>query len=119
MNEILPWPELYKTIAPFYPKASARGGRPTAGLERMLRIHFLQHWFELPDPSAEELLYGSRAMRQFADIDLGKEPVPDETTIGQLRRLMERHNLGGELCQWVNVHLEKNGLTLNCRCYND
>jgi len=113
MNEILPWVELCKAIEPFYPKASALGGRPAVGIERMLRIHFLQHWFELSDPGAEEALYDSRAMRQFVGIDLGKEPVPDETTICKFRHLMERHNLGGELFQLVNVYLEENGLRLN------
>ena len=78
MNEVLPWKELCDAVEPFYPKASCLGGRPTIGIERMLRIHFLQHWFELSDPSAEEALYDSRAMRQFVDIDLGKEPVPDD-----------------------------------------
>ena len=61
MDEILPWIELCKAIEPFYPKASPKGGRPTVGIERMLRIHFLQHWFELSDPGAEEALYDSRA----------------------------------------------------------
>lgn len=68
MDEILPCAELCKIIEPFYPKASAKGGRPTIGLERMLRIHFLQHWFELSDPGAEEALYDSRAMLQFVGI---------------------------------------------------
>lgn len=113
MNEILPWAELCQAIEPFYPKPSTLGGRPTIGIDRMLRIHFLQHWFELSDPSAEEALYDSRAMRQFVGIDLGKEPVPDETTICKFRHLMERHNLGGELFQLVNVYLEENGLKLN------
>lgn len=113
MNNILPWTELCQAIEPFYPKASRSGGRPTIGIDRMLRIHFLQHWFELSDPGAEEALYDSRAMRQFVGIDLGKEPVPDETTICKFRHLMERHNLGGELFRLVNVYLEENGLKLN------
>ena len=78
MNEIIPWTTLCKIIEPFYPKASTLGGRPAIGIERMLRIHFLQHWFELSDPGAEEALYDSRAMRQFVGVDLGKEPVPDD-----------------------------------------
>lgn len=113
MNDIIPWTELCKAIEPFYPKASRLGGRPTIGIERMLRIHFLQHWFELSDPSAEEALYDSRAMRKFIDIDLAKEPVPDETTICKFRHLMEKHNLGDELFRLVNVYLKENGLTLN------
>ena len=82
-------------------------------MDRRLRIHFVQHWFELSDPSAEEALYDSRAMRQFVGIDLGKEPVPDETSICKCRHLMERHNLGGELFQLVTIYLEENGLKLN------
>ncbi|WP_080639457.1 IS5 family transposase [Teredinibacter turnerae] len=113
MNEILPWSNLCKAIEPFHPKSSSSGGRPRMGIDRMLRIHFLQHWFELSDPGAEEALYDSRAMRQFVGIDLGREPVPDETTICKFRHLMERHNLGGELFRLVNEYLEKNGLKLS------
>ncbi|TNF91422.1 MAG: transposase, partial [Gammaproteobacteria bacterium] len=96
MDQIIPWQELTAVIEPFYPKPQGAGRRPK-GIERMLRIHFLQHWFELSDPGAEEALYDSRAMRQFADIDLGQEPVPDETTILNFRHLLEAHNLGDEL----------------------
>jgi len=28
----------------------------------MLRIHFIQHWFNLSDPAAEEALYDSSAL---------------------------------------------------------
>src|SRR5664279_3227127 len=66
-------------IEPFYPKPG--NGRPPYGLERMLRIYFLQQWFNLSDPGVEEALYDSAAMRDFAGIDLGHEAAPDETTI--------------------------------------
>lgn len=69
-------------IEPFYPKLG--NGRTSIGLERMLRLHLLQHWFNLSDPVAEEALYESVSMRQFVDIDLGREPVPDETTRSRL-----------------------------------
>jgi len=82
MENIIPWQELTAAIEPFYPKPEGGGTRPI-GIERMLRVHFLQHWFALSDPGAEEALYDSRAMRRFVGIDLGREPVPDETTICQ------------------------------------
>ena len=104
MNQIIPWKELFEVIKPYYPNPPGAGRKPV-GLERMLRIHFLQHWFELSDPGAEEALYDSRAMRLFVGIDLGNEPVPDETTICKFRHLMERHNLGDELFRLVNVYL--------------
>jgi hypothetical protein len=63
-------------------------------VERMLRIYFLQQWFNLSDPAVEEALYGSSAMRRFVDIDLGREPVPDETTVCGFRHLLEAHDLG-------------------------
>ena len=109
MEKIIPWPELCGAIEPYYPKPEGAGRRPV-GIERMLRIHFLQHWFALSDPGAEEALYDSRAMRTFVGIDLGREPVPDETTICNFRHLMERHNLGDELFRLVNVYLEENGM---------
>jgi IS5 family transposase len=112
MDQIIPWQELAEVIKPFYPEPKGAGRRPK-GIERMLRIHFLQHWFELSDPAAEEALYDSRSMRQFVGIDLGQEPVPDETTICKFRHLMERHNLGDELFRLVNVYLEENGMKLS------
>jgi len=109
MEQIIPWQDLCVAIEPYYPKPEGAGRRPV-GIERMLRIHFLQHWFDLSDPGAEEALYDSRAMRTFVGIDLGREPVPDETTILNFRHLMERYNLGDELFRLVNVYLEENGM---------
>lgn len=113
MDQIIPWKELSEAIRPYYPDVPKGAGRRPIGLERMLRIHFLQHWFELSDPGAEEALYDSRAMRLFVGIDLGKEPVPDESTICKFRHLMERHNLGDELFRLVNVYLEEKGLKVS------
>lgn len=108
MNHLIPWSELTAAIEPFYPKPQGAGRRPV-GIERMLRIYFLQHWFQLSDPGAEEALYDSRALRDFAGIDLGNEPVPDETTILKFRHLMENHNLGEQLFVLTNRYLEENG----------
>jgi hypothetical protein len=79
MERVVPWPALCGLTEPFYPKAG--NGRPPVGVERMLRIYFLQQWFNLSDPAVGEALYDSLAMRGFVGIDLGREPVPDETTI--------------------------------------
>src|SRR5512133_3922520 len=92
MDQVVPWRELCTVVEPFYP--NGENGRPPIGLERMLRLHFLQHWFNLSDPAAEEALYDSLSMRRFVGIDLGREPVPDETTILNFRHLLERHSLG-------------------------
>jgi IS5 family transposase len=108
MDQVVPWQELCALIAPFYPKAGH--GRPPVGLERMLRLHLLQHWFNLSDPAAEEALYESVSMRQFVGIDLGREPAPDETTILNFRHLLERHNLGKALFERVNSYLASRGL---------
>ena len=109
---VIPWKELCEAIEPYYPKPEGAGRRPV-GIERMLRIHFLQHWFSLSDPGAEEALYDSCALRKFVGIDLGREPVPDETTICKFRHLMERHNLGDQLFHLVNDYLKENGMTLS------
>ncbi len=79
----------------------------------MLRIHFLQHWFNLSDPAVEEALYDSRAMRRFVGIDLGREPAPDETTVCNFRHLLEAHNLGDQLFTVINKYLQDNGLKMN------
>lgn len=109
MDRIIPWQELSTVVVPYYPRPEGAGRRPV-GIERMLRIYFLQHWFHLSDPGAEEALYDSRAMREFVGIDLGQAPVPDETTILKFRHLMESHNLGSDLFHAVNCYLEENGL---------
>lgn len=87
MGQVVPWKLLCSLIAPFYPKPGK--GRPPIGLERMLRIHFLQGWFNLSDHAAEEVLYNIESMRRFAGIDLGNEPVPGETTICKFRHLLK------------------------------
>ena len=111
MERVVPWPHLCALIDPFYPQAG--NGRPPMGLERMLRIYFLQHWFNLSDPSAEEALYDSAAMRAFVGIDLGREPVPDETTMCRFRHLLETHHLGARIFEEVHRHLESNGLKVS------
>ena len=109
MDQIIPWRALCKVIEPFYPKPKG-AGRPPVGLERMLRTHFLQHWFNLSDSAVEEALYDSRAMRRFVGIDLGREPAPDETTVCTFRHLLEAHNLGDRLFVLINEYLGENGL---------
>lgn len=110
MEVVVPWRELCAEIEPFYPKAGQ--GRPPVGLERMLRMYFLQQWFNLADPAVEDALYDSNAMRHFVGIDLGREPVPDETTVCKFRHLLERHGLGAKIFQRVNGYLESRGMKL-------
>ncbi len=112
MDRIIPWPELAVVVQTAYPKVSEHGGRPPIPLERMLRIHFLQLWFNLSDPAVEEALYDSAAMRNFVGIDLGVEGVPDETTICKFRHLLERNKLGKVLLTAVNDHLHRSGIKI-------
>jgi len=113
MNAVVPWAELVQLIEPYYPRATSAGGRPAAGLERMLRIHCLQLWFSLSDPAVEEALYDSLAMRSFVGIDLGREPVPDETTVMRFRHLLEEHQLGAQIFEEVGRLLQRRGLRLS------
>lgn len=110
MNRIVPWSELCAVIEPYYPKRG--NGRPPIGLERMLRIHFLQHWFNLADFTCEEALYDSASLRRFAGIDLGCETAPDATTLLKFRHLLEQHHLNEKLFAEVGRVLQGNGMTL-------
>lgn len=110
MNRIMPWKALCAVIEPHYPKKG--NGRPPIGLERMLRIHFLQHWFNLADFACEEALYDSASLRRFAGLDLGCEAVPDATTMLKFRRLLERHQLGERLFAEMGRVLQGSGMTL-------
>jgi IS5 family transposase len=110
MERVVPWAELVALVEPHYPKGET--GRPPVGVERMLRIYFLQQWFDLSDPAVEDALYDSLTMRNFVGIDLGREPAPDETTVCKFRHLLERHGLGRKLLQQVNGYLERHGLKI-------
>jgi IS5 family transposase len=108
MEQIVPWQELCAVIEPHYPKAG--NGRPPVGLERMLRMYFVQHWFNLADEACEEALLDSTALRRFVGIDLGRERVPDGTTLLKFRRLLETHKLGQALFAKVGEVLQARGL---------
>ena len=112
MNRVVPWVELVAVIEPVYPKAEGPG-RPPVGVERMLRLHCLPQWFNLSDPAVEEAVYDSRAMRQFVGIDLGREPVPDETTICKFRHLLEAHHMGEQLFTRIREQLITHGLLVS------
>jgi IS5 family transposase len=112
MNTVMPWQKLIALIEPVYPQGEG-AARPPVGLERMLRIHFLQHWFNLSDPAVEEALYDSRAMREFVGIDLGREPAPDETTICKVRHRLEAQELGKKILATVNAHLASQGFKVS------
>lgn len=110
MEQIVPWAELCSVIEPHYPKVG--NGRPPVGLERMLRMYFVQHWFNLADAACEDALLDSTALRRFVGIDLGHERVPDATTLLKFRRLLERHKLGEALFAKVGEVLQAQGLKL-------
>jgi len=108
MNLVVPWAKLGRVVEPHYPKAGQ--GRPPLGMEKMLRIYFMQQWFNLSDPGMEDALYDMESLRRFAGIELSQDEVPDETTILNFRHLLERHQLSRKLFQQVSKHLEEQGL---------
>src|SRR5664279_3577835 len=110
MEQVVPWSKLCGLIEPHYPKPG--NGRPPVGVERMLRMYFLQQWFNLSDPAVEEALYDSPVMRQFVGIDLGQEPAPDETTVCKFRHLLEEHGLEKKILGTVNLHLQARGVRI-------
>jgi IS5 family transposase len=110
MDAVIPWPRLIALIEPHYPKAGQ--GRQPLGLERMLRIYFLQQWFDLSDPQAEDAIYDSESMRRFARVELCDDVVPDETTILRFRHLLERHGLTEAIFEAVKELLSERRLWL-------
>lgn len=110
MDAVIPWARLLGLIEPHYPKAG-HGTQPMP-LTRMLRIYFLQHWFNLSDPAMEDALYDSEAMRRFAGIELSDDAVPDESTILRFRHLLERQQLTEAMFAAVRTLLEERQLLL-------
>ena len=110
METLIPWTKLLAVIEPFYPKGER--GRPPIGLERMLRVYFLQQWYALADEALEDALYDSQALQSFARMDLQAEGVPDATTLLKFRRLLETHDLCKGLFTAINADLTARGLLL-------
>ena len=110
MEQVVPWPRLVERLRPLYPKGER--GRPPIGLERMLRIHFLQQWYGLADGAMEDALYDSQALRGFAGIDLTVAAVPEATTILNFRHWLESHELSQALFAEVSAMLEERGLLM-------
>ena len=110
MNRVIPWTELQALVEPHYPRAAT--GRPPHPIGRMLRIYFMQQWFNLSDPAMEDSLYDSESIRRFAGIELSRDLVPDESTILRFRHLLERHKLTEAIFGQVRALLESKGLLL-------
>jgi len=110
MDAVIPWARLVALVEPFYPKG--KGGRPPYALETMLRIHFMQQWFALSDPSMEEAFYDMQSLRQFAGLTLTRGGIPDKTTILNFRHLLEKHDLANRFLQEINEMLAERGLLL-------
>ena len=110
MEQVVPWARLVALIVPHYP--AGRRGRPPMGIERMLRLYFLAQWYALADEALEDALYDSQALRNFAGIDLGREAVPDATTLLKFRHLLERHDLTRGIFEEVGALLEEKQLLL-------
>lgn len=110
MDAVIPWKSLIRLIEPHYPKAG--NGTQPMPLERMLRIHFMQHWFNLSDPATEDALYDSESMRRFAGIELAEDAVPDESTILRFRHLLEQHKLSEGIFAQIRKLLEEKRLLL-------
>lgn len=110
MDQVVPWDRLVAVIEPHYPIAG-NGTKPKE-LGLMLRIHFLQQWFDLSDPGMEDEIYESASIRRFLGIDPFTDTVPDESTILRFRHLLEKHGLAGKLFESVNADLEDKGLLL-------
>ena len=111
MEGQMPWSEFCALIEPHYPKAG--NGRPPVGLERMLRMYCIANWFNLSDVACEDALYDVPVFREFCRIDLGRERVPDATTLMNFRHLLEEHHLGAALFAKVGELLMANGMKLS------
>src|SRR6202790_4784343 len=110
MERVVPWARLVAKLRPLYPKGER--GRPPIGLERMLRIYFLQHWYGLADEALEDALYDSQALRGFAGVELNRDPVPAATTMLHFRRWLEQNGLTKALFDEVAAMLEERGLLM-------
>ena len=109
MAAVVPWSALESVVEPHYPRVGPQGGRRPFPLPVMVRIYCLQQWYSLSDPGAEEALYDIQSMRSFCGLELGRDAIPDETTILNFRHLLEAHDLTKAIFAAVAEHLEARG----------
>ena len=110
MDKVIPWDELLEEIKRHYPKAG--NGRQPMPIKRMLKIYFMQQWYGLSDPAMEDALYDIESLRRFAEIDLGTDAIPDETTILNFRHLLEKQDLTKKIFEKTKQYLSEKGLLL-------
>ena len=110
MERVVPWSALVELVAPYMP--GGRRGRPPFAVEAMLRIHFMQQWFNLSDPAMEDALHDVPLFREFAGLGGWDDRLPDESTILRFRHVLEKHKLAGQILQTVNDLLTAKGLLL-------
>jgi len=113
MDKLVPWTELIALIEPIYPKAGTKGGRPTRGIEKMLRMLFIACWFNLSDEGAEDAITENQTIRRFVGVNLTTEHAPDSTTLLQFRHLLEKNEIFEQIFETVNALLISNGLSVS------
>ena len=111
MDKIVPWDQWVEIIRPYYP--NGKRGRPTRGIETMLRMYLMQNWFNLSDEGIEDAIYDSYAMRTFMHIDFMNQQVPDATTLLKFRHLLEENKIGEKIFADVNQRLDNAGLIMH------
>jgi len=110
MKETIPWDKLENIVASCY--YSNKRGRPAYRLGLMIKIYCLQQWYNLGDLAMEEAIYDRLSFQKFLNIDLMLDPIPDETTILNFRRLLEENQLQERLFYSMNKQLSKQGLIM-------
>ena len=110
MDRVVPWASLVELNEPFYPNGDR--GRPPIGIEKMLRLYFIQLWNNFSDEATEDAIYDMPILARFVGLDLSRERVPDATTLMNFRHLLEKNKLGSKILDQINALLSDKGLIL-------
>lgn len=96
MDRVVPWHDLVALVEPYAPESGRRGQQPF-GVETLLRIHFMQQWFNLLDLAMEEALHDVPVFRDFAGLTGWGDALPSDSSILRFRRLPERYKLAEQI----------------------
>lgn len=108
MERLLPWQHWEELIELHYPKRGK--GRPPYPLRPLLRLYFVRQWFALSDRAAQDAATDSVAIREFMGLGLTWErAAPDETTMHNFRKLIERHGVAAAIAADVAACLARQG----------
>jgi IS5 family transposase len=107
----IPFDRLAASVADIFNDDNPKGGAPHWPVVTMIKIVFLQKFFGLSDPMAEEMLQDRISFRKFVGLSMD-DKTPDHSTISVFRTRLREKGHGSTLFDETLAILKERGLVL-------